>query len=434
MTPAARIAAAIEVLSDIQTRRRPAPDALKDWGLARRFAGSKDRAAVASLVYDALRCRASAAFLMGADTPRAIVLGMLVRLRLLDATALAGLFSGERHAPAPLTEKETLRLASLPSLDDAPAPVAGDFPEWLAPSLTAAFGDATVDEMQAMVARAPLDIRVNTLKTDREALAEELAHFSPRQTPHSADGLRFAVGEDGRGPSLQSEPSFLDGRFEIQDEGSQLAARLTLAQPGERIVDLCAGAGGKTLALAALMRNDGALFATDVDTRRLVPLHGRLARSGATLVEVRSPKGRYDPARPDPLADLASSIDCVVVDAPCTGSGTWRRNPDAKWRLRPGALAERRKEQATVLDRAARLVRPGGRIAYITCSLLPEENDGAVSAFLARQAGFAVVPGAEVLAAAGLAAVPHRRTDAGVLLTPRTTGTDGFFIAVLRRS
>ncbi|ALA18507.1 MULTISPECIES: RsmB/NOP family class I SAM-dependent RNA methyltransferase [unclassified Chelatococcus] len=434
MTPAARIAAAIEVLADIEARRRPAPDALKDWGLARRFAGSKDRAAVASLVYDALRCRASAAFLMGADTPRAVVIGMLARLRNLDAAAIAGLFSGERHAPEPLTQEEAARLSVPPSLADAPAHVAGDFPEWLAPSFAAAFGEAAIDEMQAMVARAPLDIRVNTLTTTREALAGELEHFAPRQTPHSADGLRFTVGEDGRGPSLQSEPSFLDGQFEIQDEGSQLAARLTLARPGERIVDLCAGAGGKTLALAALMQNGGALFATDVDTRRLVPLHGRVARSGASHVEVRSPKGRYDPARPDPLADLAGSIDCVVVDAPCTGTGTWRRNPDAKWRLRPGALAERVKDQAVVLDRAARLVRPGGRIAYITCSLLPEENDGAVTAFMGRHAGFAVAPVADVLAAAGLPSLPHRETPAGgILLTPRVTGTDGFFVTVLRR-
>jgi len=433
MTPAARVAGAIEVLADILERRRPAPDALKDWGLARRFAGSKDRAAVASLVYDALRRKASSAFVMGAETPRAIMLGTLRLQRGLDSEAIAGLCSGERFAPEPLTDDEAARLAAA-DLDAAPAAVAGDFPEWIEPSLARAFGDDLVAEMQALARRAPLDVRANSLKASRRQLKEALAHLAPEETPLSPFGLRFAVGEDGRGPALQAEPEFLDGWFEIQDEGSQVAALLAGAEPGLRVVDLCAGAGGKTLALAALMDNTGEIIATDVDARRLAPSHPRIARSGAANITLRTPRGRFDPRRPDPLADLAGTVDLVLVDAPCTGSGTWRRNPDAKWRLRPGSLAERRRDQETVLDRAAPLVKPGGRIVYITCSILPEENDEAIAAFRTRHPGFAPVPPADVAAAAGFPELARCATAAGLQISPRRTGTDAFYIAVLKRS
>ncbi len=259
----------------------------------------------------------------------------------------------------------------------------------------------------------------------------ELAHLDPEPTPLSPDGLRFSVGEDGRGPSLQTEKAFIDGLFEVQDEGSQLAAQLSAAQPGETAIDLCAGAGGKTLALSALMQNRGQIFATDLDSRRLAPIWDRLKRSGARNVQVRAPKLRGQ----DAVADLAGSADLVFVDAPCTGSGTWRRNPDAKWRLRPGALEERRKEQAAVLDAAATLAKPGGRIVYVTCSVLPDENDAAVEGFLARQAGFASVSPAELAKAAGLDALATHVSAGGLglQLTPLRTQTDGFYVAMLRR-
>jgi 16S rRNA (cytosine967-C5)-methyltransferase len=244
-------------------------------------------------------------------------------------------------------------------------------------------------------------------------------------------GLRIAPSEDGRGPAVQVEPEFLKGWIEIQDEGSQLAALLSGARPGEQVVDLCAGGGGKTLALAAQMENGGQIYATDNDPRRLAPIHDRLARAGARNVQVRTPRGRADA-----VSDLDGRIDLVLVDAPCTGIGTWRRNPDAKWRLRPGSLEVRSKEQADVLDRAARLVRPGGRIAYITCSILPEENDDAVSALLQREPGLRVVPAGEVLAGAGLESLADRVrfTRHGLQMTPLRTGTDGFYVAHLARS
>jgi 16S rRNA (cytosine967-C5)-methyltransferase len=430
MTPAARLSAAIEVLADLEARRRPVTDALKDWGLSHRFAGSKDRAAIASLVYDALRRRASAAWIMGEGTPRAVLIGMLRLQRGFDADAVAALCSGERFAPAPLTEAERERLAA-GTLGDAPAPVAGDFPEWIEPSLRRLLGDDLVPEMQALATRAPLDLRVNTLKVaSREEAHDALPHLGAVETPHSPLGLRIMPGEDGRGPAVHAEPEFLKGWIEIQDEGSQLAALLSGARPGEQVVDLCAGGGGKTLALAAMMENHGQIYATDNDARRLAPIHERLTRAGARNVQVRTPRGGADA-----VADLDGKADCVLVDAPCTGIGTWRRNPDAKWRLRPGSLEVRRKEQAAVLDRAARLVKPGGRLVYITCSVLPEEGDDALSALLQRRDGLRVLPARDVLETAGLAGLAQalRFTRHGLQMTPLRTGTDGFYVGVLAR-
>ncbi|WP_449411794.1 RsmB/NOP family class I SAM-dependent RNA methyltransferase [Methylobacterium komagatae] len=431
MTPAARCAAAIEVLTDIIERRRPAADALKDWGLAHRFAGSGDRAGIASLVYDALRRRASAAWIMGAETPRAIVIGSLRLQQGLAAPSIAALFSGEGYAPTALDADERSRIET-GSLDSAPPEIAGDAPVFVLPELEAALGDDLIPELRALARRAPLDLRVNTLRGPRETIQAALEGYGAAPTPHAPHGLRVPVGADGRGPALHVEAEFLEGWYEIQDEGSQLAALLAGAKPGETIVDLCAGGGGKTLALAAATGNAGRLIATDGDPRRLAPIHERLRRSGAQA-EVRTPRGGKQ--RADVLADLDGMVDRVVVDAPCTGSGTWRRNPDAKWRLRPGSLATRHAEQATVLDRAASLVRSGGRVVYITCSLFPSENDSAVSALLERQGRrFAPVPAKELLSVAPPSfSEAVRQTVHGIQMTPLRTGTDGFYVAAIER-
>ena len=431
MTPAARLSAAIEVLADIETRRRPAASALKDWGLAHRFAGSGDRAAIAGLVYDALRRKASAAFIMGADTPRAVVLGMLRLERKLDSAAIARLADGARFAPEPLSEDERARLDAA-DLAGAPAWVAGDYPEWLDPHLARVFGDERAAEAAALAARAPLDLRVNTLNATRDEAAAALADLNPAPTRWSPAGLRIVLAAEAKSPAIHAEPAFIKGLIEIQDEGSQLAALLTGARPGQQVVDLCAGAGGKTLALAAAMENHGQLYATDTDKRRLAPIHARIERAGAHNIQVRTPRSVGDE-----IADLAGRADLVLIDAPCTGTGAWRRNPDAKWRVRPGALEERIKEQAAALDRAAPLVKPGGRIAYVTCSVLAEENADAVRGFLARHADFSIAPPAEVAGALGERAFLFRRavlmSEEGLLMTPRRTDTDGFFVSVLVR-
>jgi 16S rRNA (cytosine967-C5)-methyltransferase len=431
MTPAARISAAIEVVADIAARRRPAGDALKDWGLAHRFAGSGDRAAIAGLVYDALRRRSSSAWIMGDDTPRANLLGTLRLERGLDVEAIAALCDGAGHAPSPLSAAERTRLAGA-SLAGAPLPVAGDYPDWLDGHFARTFGDDRGAALAALARRAPLDLRVNTLKGSREQAAAALADVRPSPTRWSPVGLRIEVAPDARSPALHAEPAFLKGLVEIQDEGSQLAALLSGAKAGEQVVDLCAGGGGKTLALAAQMENHGQVYATDSDKRRLAPIHARLERAGARNVQVRTPRGGKDT-----LADLAARADLVLIDAPCTGTGVWRRNPDAKWRMRPGALAERLKEQAEVLARAAPLVKAGGRIAYVTCSVLEEENGAQVRDFLTRHPDFAVVPPDRVTEALGERAFLFRRavtiSPEGLLMTPLLTGTDGFYVAVLVR-
>jgi 16S rRNA (cytosine967-C5)-methyltransferase len=432
MTPGARLSAAMEVLADIEARHRPAVDVLKDWGLGHRFAGSSDRAAIAGLVYDALRRRASAAFLMGQNTPRAILIGMLKRERGLDADAIGRLADGSRHAPAPLSDAERARLAA-DDLSGAPTQVRGDYPEWLDPYLERVFGEERAEEGAALSSRAPLDLRVNTLKGDREKALGALAELAPEPTRWSPVGLRIRLAADAKSPAIHAEPAYLKGLIEIQDEGSQLAALLAGAKPGEQVVDLCAGAGGKTLALAAAMANKGQIYATDDDKRRLAPIHARLERAGVRNVQVRTPK-----ADGTELADLAGRIDLVLIDAPCTGTGAWRRNPDAKWRVRPGALEQRIKEQAATLERAAGLARAGGRIAYVTCSVLDEENGAQVRAFTARHPDFSVEKPAEAANALGERAFLFRRavliSDEGLLMTPRRTDTDGFYVSLLRRN
>ncbi|HEY1940718.1 MAG TPA: RsmB/NOP family class I SAM-dependent RNA methyltransferase [Roseiarcus sp.] len=430
MIPAARVAAAIEILTDIETRRRPAADALKDWGLARRFAGSGDRAAVASLVFDALRRKTSSAWIMGEASPRAEVIGALKLLRNLGEDEVSALFTGEGHAPAPLSNVERERLRA-GDLTEAPAHVRGDYPEWLAAAFAESFGDSAVEEGRALANRAPVDLRVNLLKAGRDPTQAALAHLDAAPTPFSPVGLRIPVRADGRGPALSAEPAYVKGLVEVQDEGSQLAALLSGAKPGMQALDLCAGAGGKTLALAAMMDNHGQIYATDDDGRRLAPIFDRLARSGARNVQVRAPRGTQDR-----LADLEARCDLVVIDAPCSGSGAWRRNPDAKWRMRPGALEQRIKDQVETLESAARFVKPGGRIVYITCSLLKAENEDRVAAFLESRPEFLPLEAAHWARACGLEALAAEasRLGPGVRLSPLRTGTDGFYVAVLARS
>jgi 16S rRNA (cytosine967-C5)-methyltransferase len=431
MTPAARLSAAIELIETIDSNRVPAAQALKEWGTAHRFAGSGDRAAISGLVWDVLRRRASSAWIMSADTARARLLGMLKLERKFDVDQIAALCDGSRFAPSPLTDAERSALTSN-SLDGAPAHVAGDYPEWLDPHLTDVFGAERVPEAAAMASRAPLDLRVNTLKARREKVLSQTAHLNTMPTKWSPNGLRIDISADARNPGIHAEEAFIKGLIEVQDEGSQLAALLSAAKPGEQVVDLCAGAGGKTLALAAQMQGKGRLIATDADKRQLAPIHERLSRAGVHNCEVRTPKGESDA-----LADIRASADLVMIDAPCTGTGTWRRNPDAKWRMRPGALDVRLKAQADVLDRAAGLVKPGGRVAYVTCSVLSAENNAQVRAFVARHGEFSILPPAETTAAlwdkAEAFAAATLQSPEGLLLTPRRTGTDGFFVAVLRK-
>ena len=423
MRPGARQQAAIEILSSLETQRRPAADAVKDWMQSHRFAGSKDRAEIGDLVFGALRWKQSSAWRMKDDNPRAGVWGALRWGFGWTAEQIEQSTYNDPHAPAPPTEAERAALSNA-TLEGAPAHVAGDFPEWLSESFARAFGDEAAEEGAALAAPAPLDLRANALKTTREKLIAALGESPklqepPSPAPYAPEGV-WIPWKQGRTFPWATEQSFLKGWFEVQDEGSQLAALMSEAQPGMQVADVCAGGGGKTLALAALMEGKGQIYAFDVDGRRLAPLKARADRAGAHNIQIRTPMRTKDA-----LEDLRGRMDVVFVDAPCTGSGTWRRNPDAKWRLRPNALAKRLEEQREALAMAAPLVKAGGRLVYVTCSVLPEENEDQVAAFLGSYTDFSDV---------GLiASFPALARSHGLQMTPRLTGCDGFFVAALVR-
>ena len=425
-----RIAAAIAVLAEVEARRRPVAEALKAWGLANRFAGSGDRAAIGNLVYDALRRRASHAWAMGSETPRGLVLSVVVRDWGETVQALAELFSSDAHAPSALTEEEMARLEAADPLAGAPDHVRADVPEWVAPQLREAWGDEGGAEAEARAGRPPLDLRVNTLKAGRDKVLKELKRFDPLEGPVAPNGIRIPAGTgDSRTPNVLAEEGYRKGWFEVQDQGSQMVAELAGARAGEQVLDLCAGAGGKTLAMAGAMHNKGQIFAFDSDRVRLAPIYDRLQRSGVRNVQVRAPGAGA-------LDDLVGRMDRVVIDAPCTGSGTWRRRPDAKWKLTPEQVAARAAEQRAILEEGARYVKPGGALVYITCSILPEENARQAAGFLAAHAEFAALPGHSLWHSrfSGARARARFSPEGGIALTPHSTGTDGFYLFAAVRS
>jgi 16S rRNA (cytosine967-C5)-methyltransferase len=430
MLPGARVSAAIEVLADIEQRKRPAAEALKDWGHAHRFAGSSDRAAIGNLVFDALRTRASSASAMGEDSPRAVVLRTLVAGWGMTPDNVAALADGNRHAPEPLSASEREGLERRIAVD-APSHIRGDYPEWVAPLIDRAFGEGAPKEGAALALRAPIDLRANRLKASRDKVLKALQRLGAQPTPHSPLGVRIVPAPGpGRSPHVEAEGAHGKGWFEVQDEGSQVATLLACAAPRQQVIDLCAGAGGKTLGLAAQMENSGQLYAYDSDRLRLRPIFERLKRAGVRNTQVLSAGDEGE------LTTLQGKMDLVVIDAPCTGSGVWRRRPDAKWRLKPEMLEARLAEQRAVLDEGASLVKPGGRLVYITCSILPPENREQVDGFLARHPEFKVVPWPKLWAEAIGTEPPPASADGSaetLLMTPLSHGTDGFFVAVLER-
>lgn len=416
-----RLSAAIEVLADVEQRKRPVSEALKAWGINNRFAGAGDRAAIGNLVYDALRRRASHAFVMGSDSPRALVLAVAMRDWGETSDSLTAAFAGDNHAPDPLTETEIAAAnADLSTASDA---VRADLPEWLEPSLKRALGADWVAEGEAMTGRPSLDLRTNLLKASPERVMKSLARFSPVPTTIAPWGITMPAGpRDARTPNVTTDEGYQKGWFEVQDQGSQIVSALASVQPGEQVLDLCAGAGGKTLALAAAMGNTGQIFAYDADRARLAPIYDRLKRNGVRNAQVRAPN-------PGALDDLVGKLDRVVIDAPCTGTGTWRRRPDTKWKLTPDLLAQRQEEQAALLVDGLKYLRLGGTLVYITCSILPEENDDQVVALLkAHPEVTSRDMAAAWNAAFGVTMPEGLATPAGgICLTPRRTGTDGFY-------
>ena len=416
-----RLAAAGEVLRDVADRRRPVADALKDWGLSHRFAGSGDRAAIGNIVYDALRRKRSTGWAMGSDEPEALAEGVLYAGWGYEPATLTDALADDRHAPELRGTYDPARL------DGAPDAVRADVPDWAVEPLQAAFADRWEAEARALAERPPLDLRVNTIKSDRDRVLADLRGSGAEATPHAPEGVRIPppVGP-GRVPNVTAEEGYRKGWFEVQDAGSQLVSLLGVPETsGGRVLDYCAGAGGKSLAIAAAMGNRGQVHAYDGDRQRLAPIHERLARAGVRSVQVHKPGSD--------LADLRERMDVVFVDAPCTGTGTWRRRPDAKWRLRETTIERRHDEQDAVLDQAAPFVRPGGVLIYVTCSVLPSENGERVERFLAGHSQF-TREATDGRSEAFDAATKLTDGSGGAVLSPGTTGTDGFFAAVLRRT
>ena len=391
MTPPARTQAAIELLDAIITAAREggaaADTLIARYFAARRYAGSKDRRAVRDLVYAAIRA--------AGEPPRS---GRAAMLLVADRDPdLAATFDGSTHGPAPIAS------------DDARAN-RGVVPSWLGGLLVAS--GLPRASLAALVERAPLDARVNTLIASRDDVLAALPDAVA--TGHAPHGIRLPSGTN-----VDQLPLFQGGAIEVQDEGSQIVGLALDAQPGQRIVDLCAGAGGKTLGLAAAMANDGRILACDTDRTRLQRLAPRAERAGVNIVESRLLDPRQEA---DAVADWRGIADGVLVDAPCSGTGTWRRNPEARWRLTPQRLDRLTATQRHILDIAARLVRPGGALVYIVCSLLDAEGLTQVAAFLKRHPGWrAEMPALPT-------GTPHGQ---GIRLNPAAHCTDGFFVARL---
>lgn len=436
MQDSGRITAAIDIVAEIEDRRRPAKLALKDWGARHRFAGSKDRAWVSGLVLDTLRHRRSLSWRIGVDGPRARVLACLRCSWGWGLDRIAAAAAEQPHGTGPLYPDEIAGLTSPRPLDEAPPPVAGDYPDWLEPYMTRAFGERRVAEAQALSERAPVDLRVNTLKADPEKALKALATVNPQADQLLSTTIRLpAAKPEARGEHVESIPAYSKGWVEVQDQGSQIAAAAAGVIAGAQVLDYCAGGGGKTLAMAAAMANGGQIYAWDADPKRLAPIFARAQRAGVRNLQVRSSREGAT------LDDLQGKMDLVFVDAPCTGSGVWRRQPDAKWRLRAGQIERRQEEQDEALAAAATFVKPGGRLVYVTCSLFVEENDDRVAAFLAGNPAFERRSAMESIAAsglateAGLARLKTLESPEGALrLSPRSAGTDGFFVAVLART
>jgi 16S rRNA (cytosine967-C5)-methyltransferase len=432
LTPGAQVAAAIDILTEINAGDRPADDVAADYFRHRRYIGAQDRAQISGHTYTVLRHRASLDWWIArcgiAIGPRSRMLSCLALIERWQREKTITSFDGGRFRPPPLctAEERLVRTLAGHSLyhPEMPRAAANEIPEWLEPHLESIFGKGLEREMSALNAPAPTDLRVNLLKTDREtarrALAGEGVVVEP--TPLSPIGLRL----HGRVP-LGNLAAFKEGLVEVQDESSQIAALLADAGPGMRVVDFCAGAGGKTLALAARMANRGKLVACEVSSWRLERSARRLRRAGVNNVERRALSGERDKW----VKRHAGSFDRVFADVPCLGTGTWRRNPDAKWRMHPEDLSELIERQQQILRSAARLVRPEGRLIYATCSLLREEDEMQAEAFLAAEPGFSVYPVAraweETIGGGSPAGQDYLR------LTPARHGTDGFFVAIFER-
>lgn len=437
MTPGAHVQAAIEVLDHLygawQANKKVPVDALfADYFRARKYIGSKDRGAISDLVYYCLRYGGSLEWHVeragkAANPRRIVMLGVMFK-RGLDLDGVKALFNWQKYCPTMLTDAEIgiIQRSEGESLEhpDMPDPARHNYPDWMDGRLKDAFGDALPEAMAALNSQAPIDLRTNTLKCKDRGdliLALDADGYFGTPTPLSPLGVRLKK----RLPAFNTQ-AFKDGKYEMQDEGSQIVAQLVEARPGQKVIDFCAGAGGKTLAIAAQMENKGRILAWDVAEKRLEQMRKRLRRSGVSNVQLHVLRDESDAF----LKRHVGSADWVVVDAPCSGSGTWRRNPDLKWRFSLEDLHEVKAAQQRILQSASRLLGPKGKLVYITCSVFHDENIWQIKQFLGDNPTFKVVAPNKVWDK-----LTHTTPDIGpvIRLSPHSEGTDGFFAAILQQ-
>ncbi len=439
MTPGARIKAASDILSELERTGQAADRYLKSWAGKNRYAGSKDRRYLRDLVFTVLRHRASYESAMGQGTPRALVLAGARWGMGASCDDLAAVCNGEGHNAEPLNDAETKAL-----LADTP-PEAIEWPAWALEELARGrTDDATQALALALTDIAPLDLRVNTSKTDRAtALAAlEAVGFPAKATPFSPVGIRIErkIGAmDGQ--NVRALPMFMDGRIEVQDEASQLATLLAGAKSGMQVIELCAGGGGKTLVLGAAMGRSGQIIACDVDERRLKAGQTRVKRAGLHNVQPKlisdwAPDGSS--TDPD-LEEFVGRADLVLLDVPCSGSGAWRRQPEGKWNLDKDAVDQLVETQRRILQRGAALVKPGGRLAFVTCSVFARENTDQVQWFLEQLPEFSIEPcdaawESDISEPFPVALKDGLGETGSIQLSPTLSGTDGFFVALFRRA
>lgn len=459
-----RLSAAIEILADFDARRVPLKTAIADWGRNNRYAGAKDRAWISGLCLDVLRKRNTLAAAMGEEAPRALATGALRFLWRMSVGELSEAAAEEPHGPGALTDEEVKTLEQLTPLFPAKAGihgggqlgpgfrrgirgeglaphVLGDYPEWLTPHIERVFGAEPGPVMSAFAERADVDLRVNTLKATPEKALAALKSVKGEAVSILATAARIAAPDPSqKAPAVTIIPAFNKGWVEVQDLSSQIAAAAAGDVKGQQVLDYCAGGGGKTLALAAMMDNTGQLYAYDRDPRRLKPIYARAKRAGVRNMQVRSPVDSRNEGE-ETLDDLEGKMDVVFVDAPCSGAGAWRRHPDTKWRLTEKQLATRMGEQDAVLREASRFVKPGGRMVWVTCSFLMEENEDRLSAFLGEHRDFSIAPAliglddSKLITDCGRAALDHCVTpDGGLRITPDKLRGDGFFVALMTRA
>jgi len=422
MVPAAQVQVAIGILSSFDKGKKPVADMLRDWGRKNRFAGSKDRAAIAGIVFETLRKYKSSAHILQSQRPRSRVLGAMWQYYGGNTEKCAELFDGSQYGPDRLNEAEMHRLETA-DLSTAPIDIRADFPSWLHEDMHKTFSADIERQLTAFRGRAPLDIRVNQKAMKREDLAKAWHDLSPEPMPYAPHGLRFQEPDIFmRLPNLESRDEFSGGLFDIQDESSQVCSHLTslCLSEGTRLLDYCAGAGGKSLAVAG-ERPDVKITATDIEETRLKPLTIRSERAGLTNIDIKA------------MTDVSGQFECVLIDAPCSGSGTWRRKPESKWRLSQQALMRRQAEQKEALLKAKQYVSPGGVMIYATCSILASENSDQVNMFLQQNPDFKPVDWREMLPDLPGKACAFKEKSPFLQFSPASSGTDGFFIALLKR-